>query len=104
MSNELDKLRAPNEPQKSKAKLEKIGIKQMRKKFCIKGLKISRSTPNLDKIQTEATTTTSVIPGSEDINIREKYVKQMYSVYEETYKAIKALKVSSIEPVKKFFF
>lgn len=106
LDEEMDKIR--NNYVKIKTKLDKNRKKQVKKL----GLKTSKSTSNID---------TSAIPVDSDLSYQkqlkaiddefysamdksiEKYFRQMVEVYEEAYKNVKNVKVSSIEPVTKDF-
>lgn len=117
LNMELDKIN--HDWEKCKSKLEKEFIKQMKKKQNGKGIKESKSTPNLSSndvnnnninIQLELLNADANF-NQLIMNTRKKHIDQMINVYEELYKSVKLIRFSSIEPVsyikyllvKKFF-
>lgn len=101
MSLELEKLKGHLE--KQKLKLEKA-----KKKSGVKYLKSSKSSldfdsvsPQISEISTKSNLELTIENFNSTVaNTREKYTKQMIEVYEDTYKSIKDIKISSIQPVK----
>jgi hypothetical protein len=110
---ELDKIN--HDWEKCKSKLEKEFIKQMKKKQNGKGIKESKSTPNLSSndvnnnninIQLELLNADANF-NQLIMNTRKNHIDQMINAYEELYKSVKLIRFSSIEPVsfiKNLFF
>ena len=104
MNMELE--RVVHDSNKLKAKVNKSCLKQIRNKLGTpKELKQSKSTADLDGINSGLNTLDLDPKSSTEIgqllqSVREKYVKQILTVYEETYKSIQASQIASIQPVR----
>lgn len=112
MSIELEKIKSESE--KAKLKLEKNEAKQSKKILTIKGLKISKSTGNLDSIPKPNSSTCidlvlkAKLYSEANIDLKplirsttEKYVQFMITTLQESYTTIKNIKLASIQPVIK---
>ena len=103
MNIELE--RTTHESNKLKAKINKSCLKQIKNRLgTTKELKQSKSTADLDFISAGLNNLDLSQKSDNELNhllqsVREKYVRQIINVYDDTYKAVQAIQTASIQPV-----